>query len=96
MKFAASVSLTALALAGCAAGPSATQYPAGSAGEALVSAEAAVEANNQGRTPEGAREFVAMVEKDLFDLSVIGGRAGWVNDSGTPVKGQEGYSRALR
>ena len=26
-------------------------------------------------TPEGARQFIADVEKDLFDLSVIGGRA---------------------
>ena len=30
-------------------------------------------------TPEGARQFIAAVEKDLGDLSVIGGRAAWVN-----------------
>ncbi len=30
-------------------------------------------------TPEGARQFIAEVEKDLFDLSVISGRAQWVN-----------------
>ena len=30
-------------------------------------------------TPDGARAFVAAVEKDLFDLSVIGSRAAWVN-----------------
>ena len=30
-------------------------------------------------TAEGARQFIADVEKDLFDLSVIGGRAQWVN-----------------
>ncbi|HEU4958142.1 MAG TPA: M2 family metallopeptidase, partial [Sphingomicrobium sp.] len=30
-------------------------------------------------TAEGARAFIAAVEKDLFDLSVIGGRAAWVN-----------------
>ena len=30
-------------------------------------------------TAEGARAFVAAVEKDLFDLSVIGSRAAWVN-----------------
>src|SRR5204863_4842934 len=30
-------------------------------------------------TVEDARAFVAAVEKDLYDLSVIGGRAAWVN-----------------
>jgi peptidyl-dipeptidase A len=30
-------------------------------------------------TVEGARAFVAAVEKELYDLSVIGGRAAWVN-----------------
>jgi peptidyl-dipeptidase A len=30
-------------------------------------------------TPDGARQFVAAVEKDLYDFSVIGGRAAWVN-----------------
>ncbi|RIX31652.1 M2 family metallopeptidase [Sphingomonas edaphi] len=32
-------------------------------------------------TPEGARAFVAAVEKDLFDLSIISGRAQWVNST---------------
>ena len=67
MKFAASVSLAALALAGCAT----------TNADAPIAPEAA--AVEQARTPEGAREFVAAVEKDLFDLSVIGSRAGWVN-----------------
>ncbi|MFL6730361.1 MAG: M2 family metallopeptidase [Sphingomicrobium sp.] len=31
------------------------------------------------RTPDGAREFIARVEKDLYDFSVISGRAAWVN-----------------
>ncbi|MES2147652.1 MAG: M2 family metallopeptidase, partial [Pseudomonadota bacterium] len=30
-------------------------------------------------TAQDARDFIARVEKDLFDLSVIGSRAGWVN-----------------
>jgi len=73
MKFAASVSLAALALAGCAATSSAE--PA----TAPVAPMAHDHAAEPARTPEGAREFVAMVEKDLFALSVIGSRAGWVN-----------------
>src|SRR5687768_11222230 len=76
MKFAASVSLAALALAGCASTPSAelaaTAPMAGPGATAAVAAEYPL-------TPDGARAFVAAVEKDLFDLSVIGGRAAWVN-----------------
>ncbi|HMI40725.1 MAG TPA: M2 family metallopeptidase, partial [Sphingomicrobium sp.] len=70
MKFAASVSLAALALASCATTPAA---------EAPIVPIAPVAAAVPARTPEGAREFVAAVEKDLFDFSVIGGRAAWVN-----------------
>jgi len=70
MKFAASVSLAALALAGCATTPTAD-----SPGAPLT----APAAGEPARTPDGAREFVAAVEKDLFDLSVINSRAGWVN-----------------
>ena len=77
MKFAASVSLAALALAGCAANTSST------APVAEVPAVAAAPQSAEGLphplTPEGARAFIADVEKDLFDLSVIGGRAQWVN-----------------
>ena len=87
MRFAASVSLAALAVAGCAANPPArASYPPGSAGEALQSAEAAVHASPVATpglpfplTPEGAQQFIAAAEKDLGDLSVIGGRAAWVN-----------------
>ncbi len=77
MKFAASVSLVALALAGCA----------NSSGPQLAAAgiepapTAAVGAADPARTAEGARQFIATVEKDLFDLSVIGGRAAWVNST---------------
>ena len=70
MKFAASVSLAALALAGCATTTTAEAPMAPMAPQAMAEAD---------RTPEGARAFVAAVEKDLFDLSVIGSRAGWVN-----------------
>ena len=74
MKFAASVSLAALALAACAT-PTAPQVAV-----AEDPAPAApVAAGEPVRTAEGAREFVARVEKELFDLSVISGRAQWVN-----------------
>ncbi len=71
MKFAASVSLVALALAGCASTP-----PAQMAATAPTTTPEAVPA---APTAEDARAFIAAVEKDLFDLSVIGGRAAWVN-----------------
>ncbi len=70
MKFAASVSLATLALAGCASTP-----PAQTAATVPAEAPAAVATP----TVEDARAFIASVEKDLFDLSVIGGRAAWVN-----------------
>ena len=73
MKFAASVSLAALALAACTTVPASDAPIVASGPQAVVA--------NVARTPEGAREFVAMVEKDLFDLSVIGSRAGWVNST---------------
>jgi peptidyl-dipeptidase A len=72
MKFAASVSLAALALAGCTA----TIPPVATTAE---SAPAPASAQASERTPEGARAFVAKVEKELFDLSVIYGRAQWIN-----------------
>jgi len=79
-KLAISVSLAALAVAGCAATP-----PAQMAADAPVIANDtpgttdAPAASAYPTTPDGARAFVAAVEKDLFDLSVIGGRAQWVN-----------------
>ena len=69
MKFAASVSLAALALAGCAT------IPPAPAPLAPVAAEVA----SQAMTPDGARAFVSRVERDLGDLGVISARAQWVN-----------------
>ncbi|HEY0630370.1 MAG TPA: M2 family metallopeptidase [Sphingomicrobium sp.] len=75
-KIAVSVSLAALAVAGCANNPPA-QLAATAPTEAAAEAPTAMA--EYPLTPEGARAFVAAVEKDLFDLSVIGGRAAWVN-----------------
>jgi peptidyl-dipeptidase A len=74
MKLAASVSLTALALAGCAttAAPPPPAPVVAEAPPAIVAAAPAL-------TPEGAREFVAAAEKDLEGVSRIGSRAAWVN-----------------
>ena len=73
IKFAFSVSLMALAMGGCAAStaPVAPAPPVGAPAAALASAAA--------MTPEGARQFIAAVEKDLAELSVIGSHAAWVN-----------------
>jgi peptidyl-dipeptidase A len=78
MKLAVSVSLLAVALASCATAPAVQSGAAtASATEPLPPPPAA----NDGPRPtaEMAREFVARVEKDLFDFSVISGRAAWVN-----------------
>jgi len=74
MKFAASISLAALALASCATNPQTAAVPAmtGGVGTTAATADAAP-------TAEGAREFVARAEKELGELSVIGARAAWVN-----------------
>jgi len=80
MKFAASVSLAALALAGCATTPAPTTSAAAAGAEpSPAEAASAAEALPHPLTPEGARAFIAEVEKDLFDLSIISGRAQWVN-----------------
>jgi len=74
MKFAASVSLVALALAGCtstAAAPVAPVAP-------VASAEPAAAASP---TVEDARAFVAAAEKDLGDFSNISQQASWVNNT---------------
>ena len=76
MKLAASVSLAALALAACS---TVQPMPAPVAVAAADSAPAAPTDTAFPLTPDGARQFVDMVEKDLFDLSVIGSRAAWVN-----------------
>jgi peptidyl-dipeptidase A len=74
MKFVATVSLAALALAGCT---NSNMIPVTNAAGGPLPAAAAN--NAAARTADGARAFVAQVEKELFDLSVIGGRAAWVN-----------------
>lgn len=80
MRFAASVSLAALAVAGCATVP-----PPPPAEVAVAPAAAPAESGGQSAatqyplTPAGAQQFVAAVEKDLFDFSVIGSHAAWVN-----------------
>ena len=80
MRFAASVSLVALALAGCAANPPAEMAAAAPAAISDTPGTAdAPPAAQYPLTPEGARQFIAEVEKDLFDRSVISGRAQWVN-----------------
>ena len=79
-KLAASVSLAALAIAGCAPTPPAQM--AADAPAIVTDTPATADASPAGAypmTPDGARAFVAAVEKDLFDLSVIGSRAAWIN-----------------
>jgi len=71
IKYVASVSVAALALAACA---TAAPPPA-----IVADAAAPVAAAEPARTPEGARQFVADVEKDLGDFTIIAGRAAWVN-----------------
>ena len=79
MKLAASVSLAALALAGCATA-TATQTAAPMAMD-TAQVGPAPDATMMPMTPEGARAFIARVEKDLFDLSTIASRAAWVNST---------------
>jgi peptidyl-dipeptidase A len=76
MKLAASVSLISLALVACST-TAAAPAPAVAAAEPLPPPPAV----NTGpaRTPEGARQFIADVEKDLGELTLIGSHAAWVN-----------------
>jgi peptidyl-dipeptidase A len=78
MKFVASVSLAVLALAGCTTAATDQAAPVAPASDGAARSAAANSLPHPA-TPEGARQFIAEVEKDLFDLSVIGGRAQWVN-----------------
>ena len=78
MRWTASVSLAALALAGCATSSTSSSPPA-SVAEAPAQSDAATAGAAAPATPEAAREFIARVEKDLYDFSVIAGRAAWVN-----------------
>ena len=81
MKFAASVSLAALALAGCASTPPAQMAATAPAAQPTSTAAIDVPASQYPLTPEGARAFVAAVEKDLYDFSLISSRAQWVNNT---------------
>jgi peptidyl-dipeptidase A len=75
MKYAVSVSLIALAVAGCATTPPPDVVAVDAAPAApAVTADAAL-------TPDAARAFVAAAEKDLFDFSLINNRAQWVNNT---------------
>jgi peptidyl-dipeptidase A len=79
-KLAISVSLAALAVAGCATTPPAQM--AADAPAIVNDTPGTTDSPAAGAypmTPDGARAFVAAVEKDLFDLSVIGSRAAWIN-----------------
>ena len=78
MKLAASVSLAALALAACS-----TMQPApvGVAANDTPGTTDAPPAPQYALTPDGARAFVAAVEKDLYDFSLISNRAQWVNNT---------------
>src|SRR5688500_15778454 len=78
MKFVASVSLAALALAGCTTASTDKAAPDAAASDSATPA-AAAQVLQHGATPEGARQFIAEVEKDLFDFSLINSRAQWVN-----------------
>jgi len=78
MKFAASVSLAALAIVACAACAANPQLAAD--GSTQAPPPPAVNAG-PALTPEGAREFIAAVEKDLFDLNVISQHAAWANST---------------
>ncbi|MCL6730358.1 M2 family metallopeptidase [Sphingomonas hankyongi] len=72
IRLVASVSLGAIALAACAAAAPPPPSVAADAGPAAAAPAVT-------RTPEGAREFIADVEKDLGDFNLIAGRAAWVN-----------------
>lgn len=76
MKLAVSTSLIALAIAGCATN---NAPPAVAVADTPPPATMPVVPAGPAMTPEGARAFVAAVEKDLADLTVIGSHAAWVN-----------------
>ena len=72
----ASVSLLAIALAACTSAP--PPPPPLAAAEGAPAAAAPGDTQFP-LTPDGARQFVAMVEKEVFDLNVISQHAAWVN-----------------
>ena len=76
IRLVATVSLAALALAGCATTPTAI-VAADTPPTPAVAEESAAAAFPL--TPEGARAFIAAAEADLFEFSTISSRASWVN-----------------
>ena len=80
-KFAVSVSLSALALAGCAT----TSATAGSENDVVVSTRdmgaPSAEPTTGTPTAAAADAFIAAVEKDLFDYSVEASQVNWVNST---------------
>ena len=83
MKFAASVSLIALAVAGCATNPTPPAEVSMAPGDVAV-APASADAGDAAvaeypLTPEGAAQFVAAADKQLSDLATDVNRAGWIN-----------------
>ena len=79
MKFAASVSLAALALASCASTTVAPAAPAGPASYPM--SDDGTRNSAAAPTVADAQAFVAAVEKDLTDLNVISQRAAWINNT---------------
>src|SRR5215213_2507589 len=79
MKITASVSLFALAIGGCAANRTETTTSVAAVSGTTTPPQGVTDGLPHPLTAEGARQFIADVEKDLFDLSVISGRAQWVN-----------------
>ena len=69
-KLAISISLAALAMAGCATTPPPVMAIEAPAAEPLVEAQL---------TPAAADAFIAAAEKDLFDYSVESSQVNWVN-----------------
>ena len=70
----ASVSLGALALAGCATTPAGQPV-------AVVDALPPAAVADSALTPEAARAFVAAAEADLFKTVLLQSRADWVNNT---------------
>ena len=79
MRFAASASLFALAIAGCATNPTPPAEVAAAPAAATDTSAAAADGLPYPLTPQGARQFIADAEKDLADFSNIGAKAAWVN-----------------
>jgi peptidyl-dipeptidase A len=79
MKFAANVSILALALTACATAPAGPQPVATAALAEPLPPPPAV--NDGPATAEQARAFIERVEKDLLELSNISSRAQWVNST---------------